>query len=365
MRVLWVFDHLSAQIRDVANLLADRHDVSLEVMCRWDDEPPLDSSRIPLTHLHCRHKLDFNARKRIRSQIQCGGYDIVHAYTSKNLANAIGACRKLQEVPNIVGYRGTVNRLHLLDPANWMTFWHPSVTKIICVSHATKRALHASGIPQSKLVPVWEGCDPARRCTQRRSTRSEFGIPEDAFVVGLVANMRPVKGIDLLLRAALRLEPLRDIYWLLIGEVSDPRIEALARDPRIADRVRLTGPRPGGGHLSGLFDVYASPSRMEGFGMSVVEAMALRVCPLVSNVGGLPELVEHEVNGLVVPNEDVETIANSIHRLHDNVALRQQLAEAAYERATTDFSIGAWAGRLTQAYTDICADAMLGERRAG
>jgi len=177
--------------------------------------------------------------------------------------------------------------------------------------------------------------------------------------------MRPVKGVDLLLKAALRLEPLRDIYWLLIGEVSDPRIEALARDPRIADRVRLTGPRPGGGHLSSLFDVYASPSRMEGFGMSVVEAMAQHVCPLVSNVGGLPELVEHEVNGLVVPKEDVESIAGSIRRLHDDVALRRKLAEAAYERASSVFSIEAWAGRLTQAYEDICADKMLIPRRAG
>jgi len=364
MRILWVFDYLSAQVQRVANLLADRPDVSLEVMCRWDKEPPLDSSRIPLTYLHCRNKIDFKAPNRIRSQIQSGDYDIVHAYTSKNLGNVIAACRWLRDAPKVVGYRGTVNQLRLLDPANWITFWHPRVDKIVCVSHATKRALLASGVPPSKLVPVWEGCAPESLRTPPRSARSEFGIPEDAFVVGLVANMRPVKGIDLLLEAALQLEQLRDIYWLLIGEVSDRRIEALAADRRIADRVRLTGPRPGAGHLSGLFDVYASPSRMEGLSMSVMEAMAQRVCPLVSDVGGLPELVEHQVNGLVVPANDAGAIADAIRCLHNDPPLRQQLADAAYQRAISEFSIEAWATRQYDVYKDLFTDAMPARSRA-
>ena len=358
MRVLWVFDYLSAQVQRVANLLADRGDVSLEVTCRWDDKPPLDSSRIPLTYLHCRNKFDFAARRRIRSQIQSGGYDIVHAYTSRNLANVIAACRGLREAPRIVGYRGTVSRLRLLDPANWITFWHPRVDKIICVCHATERALVASGIPTSKLVTVWEGCAPESLHTPPRSARSEFGIPADAFVVGLVASMRPVKRIDLLLEAAIQLEQLRNVYWLLIGPVRDPRIAVLAADRRIADRVRLTGPVPGAGRLAGLFDVYASPSRSEGLSMSVMEAMAQRVCPLVSDIGGLPELVEHEVTGLVVPTNDAAAIADAIRRLHIDVPLRHRLAEASYQRAVNEFSIAAWATRQYDVYKDLVTDAV-------
>ena len=109
-----------------------------------------------------------------------------------------------------------MNRLGLLDPANWITFWHPRVDKIMCVCHATERALVASGIPKSKLVTVWEGCAPESLRTPPRSARSEFRIPEDAFVVGVVANLRPVKRIDLLLKAAVQLEQQRDVYWLLI-----------------------------------------------------------------------------------------------------------------------------------------------------
>ncbi|HUG68283.1 MAG TPA: glycosyltransferase family 4 protein [Pirellulaceae bacterium] len=364
MRVLWVFDFLSEQVRRVATLLADRPGISLDVMCRWSEEPPLDSSLMPLTHLHCRNKVDFAARSRIRSQIQSGSYDIVHAYTSKNLASVIGACRGLRQAPKIVGYRGTVNRLRLLDPANWITFWHPRVAKILCVCRATENALAASGIPPSKLATVLEGCAPDSLCTPPRSARSEFDIPEDAFVVGLVANMRPVKRIDLLLEAAIQLEHLRNVYWLLVGPVNDGRIETLAADRRIADRVRLTGARPGAGRLAGLFDVYASPSQMEGLSMSVMEAMAQRVCPLVSNAGGLPELVEHEVSGLVVPTENTEAIAHSICRLHDNAAFRQQLADAAYERAISEFSIEAWTERLAQVYAIVCADGMQGRHRA-
>lgn len=353
MRVLWVFDVLSPTMLRVAETLASRTDVQLEVMCNWGGPPPFNSDRIPHQLLHCRNKIDFSAQAQIRARLVAGQFDVVHAYTSKNLANVLGASRGLRPSPKIIGYRGTVSQLSIFDPANWITFWHPRVAKIICVCQATEAALLKSRVPAHKLATVWEGCEPEGLQTPPRSARQQFNIPADAFVVGTVANMRPVKGIDLLLQGAAEHPGLRDVCWLLIGAVDDPRIRRWAEDPRIADRVRLPGQMYGAGRLAGLFDVYAAPSRMEGLSMSIMEAMAQRVCPLVTRVGGSPELVEHERQGLVVPPENPAALAAAIVRLRDDPALREQLAEAAERRVRETFSIAAWTERLYGVYREV------------
>ncbi len=352
MRVLWVFDRLHPAWQQVANRLVQGGDCSLEIMARYDEPPQLATS-IPLTQLSCHSKIDFKARQKIRQKIISGRFDIAHAYTSRNLANLIGASRGLRHKPKIVGYRGTTNRLRALDPCNWISFLNPSVSKITCVSQASERALRQSGIPQSKLAAVVEGCDLDGFREPDPSEIRDFNIPQDAFVVGAVANMRPVKGIDLLLRAALELTDLRNIYWLLIGKVSDPRIPELAADPRISNRVRLVGPRPIGLRHAESFDIIASPSRMEGFGNAVLEAMAQKVCPVVSNVGGLTELIKDGVHGLVVPPEDPGALADAIRLLYCDSKWRRQLAESAQRRTLHEFSIEAWGQRLALVYQEL------------
>jgi len=350
IRVLWVYDGLTMHQARLAACLARRQDLQLEVICRWHGPAPLDRSLIPLHNLVCRSKLDFSARKAIRERLRRGRFDVVHAYTSRALANVLGACRALPAAPKVVGYRGTVDRLSRLDPAHWLTFYHPQLSQVICVSRATRDALHASGLPDSKLAVVWEGCCLTDEAPMPRAECTGFGIPPDAFVVGVVANMRPVKGVDLLLRAAQELTDIGNLYWLLIGAVRDRRVKRLASDPRIADRVRLVGPRPGGGRYASLFDLYASPSRREGFGIAIMEAMACGVCPIVTNAGGCVELVRHGRDGLVVPPENPAALARAIRHLYQHPEYRRRLAESARHRIASEFAIEAWSERLHELY---------------
>jgi glycosyltransferase involved in cell wall biosynthesis len=353
MRVLWVYDGLSAHHVKLATCLAHRDDMSLEVICRWEGQPPLDRSLIPLTNMTCKSKVDFASRQTLRTRLQTGRFDVVSVYTSRALANVLAACRGVRNAPKVIGYRGTTNRLHVLDPANWITFWHPRLSKIVCVSHATNLALRKSGLRGSKMATVWEGCCLDRKKAFPRSALAEFDIPADAFVVGLVANMRPVKGVDLLLKAALQLADLKNVYWLLIGDVQDPNIRELAKHPGIAKRVRMPGPRSHGGQYASLFDIYASPSRMEGMPMSIMEAMTHAVCPVTTDVGGCTELVRDHQDGLVVPSEDPTAMATAIRFLHDSPQRRDAFATSAQLRATTEFSVEAWADRLYDVYAEV------------
>lgn len=346
MRVMWVCDYVAVTLQEVAKRVADSREVELSLVSNTD------LPGISVATLQCKSKVDLSARRRIREQLRRVRPDVVFAYTSRNLANTIAACRGSGTTPHLLGYRGTINRLHTLDPANWITFWHPRVDGIICVCEATQRALHESGVPRSRLRTIWEGCDATLLPVLDRQALTEFDIPADAFVVGTVANMRPVKGVDLLLQAAQQLND-RDIYWLLIGDVRDPRIHDLARSPELRERVRLPGPRSGGGAYTRLFDIYVAPSRMEGLSMGIMEAMAQAACPVVTNVGGSAELIRSEVDGIVVPPENVAELASAIRRLHDDRDLRQRLANSAQQRSATEFSIQSWTDRHLKLYREI------------
>ena len=171
--------------------------------------------------------------------------------------------------------------------------------------------------------------------------------------MGAVANMRPVKGLDILLRAAQELTDLRDLHLLLVGAVQDSRVSTLAADHRIADRTHLVGPRPDGGSYTGLMDVYVSPSRMEGLSMSIMEAMAQEVSLVVSDVGGNTELIRDQVDGLVVPRDDSTALAHAIRRLYDSPQLRRKLTSSAQQRIADEFCGPKWTDRLYRAYCDL------------
>ena len=348
MRILWIYEALSPQHVEVAEHLRRRADVHLDILTRSD--LPLEQAHLKTGHIACHSKIDFRARSKIRRQIKIGNYDVVHAYTSRNFANALGACNGLRGAPPIIGYRGIIDRPSKLDPANWITFFHPRAAGITCVCEATRAALIQSGVPERKTMTIWEGCNPSVLQAQESTGLSEYGIPDSAFVIGTVATIRPVKGVDLMMRAALELESELNIYWALVGPGHDNLVKQLASDPRIAGRVKLLGSIPKGGRMTQHFDVYVAPSRKEGLSMSIMEAMTQKTCPVVTNVGGNAELIRDGIDGIVVPPEDPSAIAKAISQLYHDPAMRNRFADSAYRRANDVFSIPKWAERLLAGY---------------
>ena len=87
--------------------------------------------------------------------------------------------------------------------------------------------------------------------------------------------------------------------------------------------------------------------------MGIMEAMALRACPVVTRVGGSPELIQDGVDGLVVPPEDATAIAQAIRRLYENTDLRKQFANSAGVRAASVFSIASWTQRHHDLYCEL------------
>lgn len=349
--VLWVFHALTQQMLALAAEVDRQPDIDLQIIT--PHPLPTELAHLGAPPAICRNKIDFRAMRHIRAHLEINSFDIAHAYTSRNMANLAWACLGLRNAPQLIGYRGTIDRLSRLDPANWLTFYHPRFAVINCVCHATQAALAASGIPQKKLETVWEGCAPKNLSIRTRQVFADYGIPPDAFVIGTVANARPVKGIDILLRSAIELVGELDVYWMVVGAIIDPVVAKLARDPRLNGRVKLIGSQPSGGGFCGLFDLYIAPSRKEGLSMGIMEAMSQGSCPIVTNVGGNPELVRHEVDGMVIPPEDPKALSEAIRSLWSDSEKRARYAASAHRRMAETFSIQAWCNRLCNLYRRV------------
>ena len=293
------------------------------------------SEGIPHLDHEFHNRFEHEAISIYRDLLQDHRFDVLHCLTNRALSTALLAARRMERPPKIVAYRGTMGHLHRWDPASRLSYLNPRVDAIVCVSHAVRRYLKEFDIPDSRLEVVWKGHDPAWYSPSPRSALTEFGIPSGAVAVGFVGNIRPVKGADNLLAAFDGIPPAENIHLVLVGEVRDRHIEKqIGRHPH----VHFLGFRPDAAQLAGAFDVAVMPSiEREGLPKAMLEAMSQGIPPVVTDVGGMPELVEHGVSGFVVPPRSPHSLRNAIQTLALDAPLRRQFGAAARARVEGPF----------------------------
>ncbi|WP_013630263.1 glycosyltransferase family 4 protein [Rubinisphaera brasiliensis] len=299
--------------------------------------------------INTRAKVDPVAIRAIRKIMIDWKPDIVHSITSKIQGNAVLASQGLSHKPIIVATRGVVSRLNFVDLGNWLAYRHPRVDFIECKSNAVREALLKSGIPERKCVTTWDYIDP-RVPTAGVNVLSEFGVPDDAFVIGCAANIRRVKGVDVLLRAFDRIAGQGNIHLVLVGHRHDPLVEKLVKNSPYKDRIHFTGFRLNVGDYMSRFDLFTMASRQEGLCLALMEAMSLGVPAIVSEAGGMKEVVRHGRDGLVVPIGDVAALADAIDKLYRDTQLRASMAAEAPERIRSHFGNQAFINRLVDFY---------------
>jgi L-malate glycosyltransferase len=301
-------------------------------------------------------KVNLRAAWQLRQILRDERPDIVHAFYGRALSHTVLAAQGLRTRPHIVSFRGIVSPLSRLDAGDWLSYHHPLVATHACESNAVRDALVRSGIEESRCWTTYNSMFnvPTRR--PGRAGLEQFNIPADAFVVGTMAAMRPVKRIDLLLQAAIDCADLTDTYWVLFGEIIDESIQALASDRRISDRVRLVGHRPDAAELISGADVFVMPSRAEALCQALLEAMHQGVCPVVTDAGGMKEVVRHAEDGLVVPSENAPALAEAIRTLHSDRRLLAKLAGSAQQRIADSFTPEAMADRTLAIYQRLAVE---------
>ena len=212
---------------------------------------------------------------------------------------------------------------------------------VVAVSEAARGALEETwpGF-RGKVSVIRNGIEPRTPQRPRSEVRRELGATDDVVIGLMVARIDDLKGhADLL--TALSLSQVRDLpflCWIAGDGEQRPAMEALARELGVAEKARFLGFRSDVADLLGAADFFVLPSLLEGFPLSVLEAMVQRLPVIVTPVGGVPELVPEERFGLTVPVKDPEALAEALRRIVTQPDLRRALGAAGSERVRTQFS---------------------------
>jgi len=217
-----------------------------------------------------------------------------------------------------------------------------------------------------KVFVAYDGVDVPKLIerSRRPSVREEYNIPPDTPLVGVVGRIARSKGQDVFLRAAVVVSELHPKvrYVITGGPVAGSReglaadtafeeeIKRLAHKVGVAEKVIFTGYRHDNPAAIKDLSVVVVPSRLEPLGLVALEAMALGVPVVVSATGGLREIVESEVNGLVVPPDAAGALGMAICRLLKDRALAKRLADEGRRTVESRFTADAHAGAVAQVY---------------
>ena len=175
--------------------------------------------------------------------------------------------------------------------------------------------------------------------------------PRRGPLVGAIGRLEPQKGYDVLIRALAHVE---EATLVLVGEGGErPALEQLAARVGVADRVVWAGWSDDARSYLGTFDVFAFPSRFEGFPLAVLEALLARRAVVASDVGSTAEAVRDGETGLLVPPENPTALASAIRKLLADAQLRQRLGDQGRRLVLDRFTAGQMARAFESLYDEL------------
>jgi glycosyltransferase involved in cell wall biosynthesis len=264
---------------------------------------------------------DLAAARRVRAVLHTWKADIIHAHDARAHAIALASLVGRKTLPLVV-----TRRVPFI-PRGRLKYGR-RVARFIAISGAVRDALVSGGVDPDRIDLVYSGV-PKPHFAKPRDWRAECRWPSNSVICGVVGAMTAEKGIETLTQIGARIpERSRErIRLVLLGGQSagSQTVGGLtAFRAGFVDEIHAA--------MVGL-DMLLHPSSAEGLGTAVIDAMALGVPPIAFRVGGLPELIEHQRSGLLVPPGDVDAFASATDRLVQDEALRRSLAAAGPERS--------------------------------
>ena len=187
-----------------------------------------------------------------------------------------------------------------------------------------------------------EGIDVGRMAhIDVANVHEAFFLPHGAPIVGNVGALVGHKGQRHLVEAmSLVIRQVPDARLVILGEGElRPQLEQQVKHLHLEKHVVLPGFRPDVLSMIKGFDLFVMSSETEGLGTSLLDAMSARKPCVGTRVGGIPEVIEDGVTGLLVPSHDAPSLADAIGRLLKDAALRARMGDAAFERVKACFSV--------------------------
>jgi glycosyltransferase involved in cell wall biosynthesis len=307
-----------------------------------------------------RTEMDLTAAWRFSRVINRLAPDVIHAHdphgvAMASLALSLGASASRGHAPPLVASR----RVDFHLKGNSFSRWkYRQVDCFIAASEAIRQMLVADGVPSDKAVTVHEGIDVDHvLAAPPVNVHEAFWLPHHAPVVGNVAALVPHKGQRYLVEAAhLVVRDVPDARFIILGEGElREHLEKQVHEHHLEKHVVLPGFRTDVLGCIKAFDLVVMSSVTEGLGTSLLDAMACSRPIVATRAGGIPEIVEDGVNGLLVAPRDAAALAASIVRALKDEGLRTRMGEAGFARVRERFTVERMVEQTAETYRHVTA----------
>lgn len=320
----------------------------------------LEALGIPVAELG-RGRLDPGAISDLRTLVRRDGVHLLHlhGYGASNFGRIVARMLGIPAVvhehfidPRVPPYQRAADRL--LAP---LTSWGFAVSEAVRGFMVAQRWMPAARV---EVVPNGAPLDPFAQAARRGSdeaaaARRSLGVPVDEPVVAIVGRLAPVKNHDLFLRAAaLVVSRIPRVSFVIVGEGElEPALRKQVSELNLGRHVVFAGYRADIPAVLGAVDLLVSTSQNEGFGLTLIEAMAAGCAVVATAVGGIPEVIADGRTGILVPPADAAASAEAWLRLLSDPRARASLGAAAEREAVQRFDVRETVRRLEARYAAL------------
>ena len=276
---------------------------------------------------------------------------IIHCHTA--LAHSLGLMAKLFSPVTLVVTRRVDFPLNASVLSPWK---YRRTDHIIAISSRIRSILLQNGVAENRISLIPSGLvfsnNPNSESTL--SLRMELNIPQEAVIIGTVAALVGHKDYPTLIEAFnLVIKEIPNAVLLMLGEGDErPGLEKIIARLGLQGKARLLGFRKDVVRFFGLFDVYVQSSKMEGLCSSLIEAMHHRLSIAATSAGGIPDLIEDGVTGILVNTQSPSELAAALVKLLKDKDMGKRLAEDAHLKSK-NFSAEKMVERTEEVYLKL------------
>jgi glycosyltransferase involved in cell wall biosynthesis len=334
-------------VRTLKEMLALRErGHTVELVCPHDARIGVRSaeSGFKVHHARMRCATDVRSAMTIQSLLRRRSFDVLNTHSGHDSLVA-GTAARLVGTPLVVRTR------HLALPISSLATYSWIPHRVIAVSQYVRRYLISAGVAAERIETIYDGIvkpEPILKST----LRTELGLGQDAVICCMVAIMRDKKGHEDLISAAQPLLAERPNLHIVMAGNGDrfDRIKSIVDGLALQKRIHLLGFRTDIPNVLRGCDLFVLPTHQEALGQSYIEAMAARLPVIGTDVDGVPELIKHNVNGLLVPPKHPDALRAALVQLIDNPELRARLGEAGHRITEGQFGIDDMADETVDFY---------------
>ena len=325
--------------------------ITAQLVCFRDGPFAEEARALGIPTLICGGNNIPRLRRQLTDYIRSGGYQVIHCHGSR--ANMIGALlRKSTGLPVVTTVHSDYKLDYMGRPLSHLTFGNINAWALrqldyrIGVSDAMVDLLIDRGFPPDRFFAIYNGIDftPAPPQGDRLAYLRSLGadVDETSVVVGIAARLNPVKDMSTLIRGfAAGYQKCKRLRLVIAGDGEErEKLGNLAKELGVERQVTFAGWISGGmDRFYSALDINALTSLSETFPYALTEGARFHLATVATAVGGIPYLIDADVNGCLFAPGDWEALGEHLAAMGNDDALRHSLGEKLYEKASTQFSI--------------------------